>query len=246
MAAALKLRKPLHPTGDRNRYCGPSAISILTGMGTGEAARLLRAVSRRTAIKGASTASVIRALDRCGVRYSRAQVEPKQTLAGWLKLTHGQRGGRFFLIVAGNHFQVVSGNRYACGRTNDVVELDHPSVKRRARVDVVWELRAPNGVTIPQEARKPPPDTFTRAKASARSTAQKLALAWDLRVEPEREGRGYVWWVYGPDGIYAEDGEDDPCQGSHFCTDWIEVKDCIDAYVADLTVRGITPRGATE
>jgi hypothetical protein len=246
MPAALKLRKPLHPKGDRNRYCGPSAISILTGMGTGEAARLIRKVSGAEQVKGTSPVAVMMALGRCGIFSTRrATLTGKPTFAQWLSATHGKRGGRVFLLIAGNHFQVVSGNRYACGRTNDVVGIDHPSVKRRARVERVIEVHAPEGVTIPQEARKPPPSAQARVKASARYRAQKLARAWGLRIDREHDGCGYLWWVYGPDGVYDEDGEDDPCCGAHSCTDWSDVMQCVTAYVEDLTERGLSPATIT-
>jgi hypothetical protein len=213
-------------------------------MGTGEAARLIRAGSRTASIKGTSSGQVLRALGRCGILTKRNATPPlKPTLAQWLTATHGKRGGRVFLIVAGNHWQVVSGNRYACGRTNDLVGLDHPTVKRRARVEEVFELHAPNGVTIPADARKPPPSASDRAKASARSTAQKMASAWGLRIDREHDGVGYLWWVYGPEGLYDEDGEDDPCCGSHSCTDWTEVLECCESYIADLTRRGVRQNG---
>jgi hypothetical protein len=105
----------------------------------------------------------------------------------------------------------------------------------------VIELHAPNGVTVPAEARKPPPSAQARVKASARSRAQKLARAWGLRIDREHDGVGYLWWVYGPDDMYDEDGEDDPCCGSHSCTDWNDVMSCVTTYIEDLTERGLTP-----
>ena len=96
----LKLRPVNHAKGDTNRYCGPSAISAVTGMTSGEAARLLRSVTGRTAIKGASSASVCSALARCGVRVEKAREhrEALPTLAAWLKYTHGNRGGKVILV----------------------------------------------------------------------------------------------------------------------------------------------------
>jgi hypothetical protein len=246
MPAALKLRAPSHPKGDANRFCGPSAISAATGMGTGEAARLLRAATGKRSIKGTSTGAVLRVLAKCGVRHARATHQPGDTLAGWLRSTHGRRGGKVFLVVAGHHFQLISGSRYVCGRVGAVVELDHPKVKRRARVEEVYELTAPNGVTIPSTARKPPPSPYQREKAQARSTAQKTALAWGLRIDRERDGFGLLYWVYGPEGVYDDEEECDPCQGSHSCSDWTEVMQCVTAYVEDLTERGFKPGGATE
>ena len=41
----MKIKAVNNSTSDRNRYCGPAVISAVTGMVTGEAARLIRHVS---------------------------------------------------------------------------------------------------------------------------------------------------------------------------------------------------------
>jgi hypothetical protein len=176
-APALKLRDVSNPKGDANRYCGPAAISVLTGMGTGEAARLLRSVSGRAAIKGTSNTALWSALRRCGIDIEERWTPPagtSPTLAAWLRSTSGERGGKVFLIVAGNHYQLVSGNRFVCGKTREVVGLDHPKVSRRARVEIVWTVKAtPKGIAIPLVARKP--STAAHKKAESAETRAKVA-----------------------------------------------------------------------
>ena len=155
--AKLKLR-PVEHGKDKNRYCGPSVISAVTKLTTGEAARLIRLQSGRRSVIGTSTSNVRRALESCNVqmtcvpaptgsRYGRSS---GVTLARWLKLTHGKRANRIFLISAGHHWQLVSGNRYVCGRTASlgIVSIKHKQVKRRARVADVYELTS-DGVTKP-------------------------------------------------------------------------------------------------
>ena len=82
---------------DKNRYCGPSAISIITGMTTGEAARLLRHVSGRKTITGTWTSEVTNVLEMCnikstwidfGLKLSRSK---GPTLARFLKHTVKER-----------------------------------------------------------------------------------------------------------------------------------------------------------
>jgi len=205
-------------------------------MGTGEAARLIRAGSRKTAIKGTHESEMFRALRLCGIvstphRVLRTPQGKQPTLAEWLRQTHGRRGGKVFLISAGHHWQLVSGNRFVCGQTGDVVALDHPKVHRRSRVRAVWLLEAPTGVSIPPLARKPkarPPTAYAQAV--------RLAKRWHLRIE--RDGRDY--WVFGPEGLYEDehgDPKDDPCEGCHFSVGWIEVLEKVQAYVEDLQAR---------
>ena len=141
---------------DKNRYCGPSAISALTDLTTGEAARLIRKQSGRKVIKGTHTYEVLKALTACNIKADRWRREGVRlnrtngpTLAGWLRLTKKDRTpGRIFLLIAGWHWQLISGRRYTCGRIRDIVSIKDKRVKRRARVCEVWELTSDN-VTRP-------------------------------------------------------------------------------------------------
>jgi hypothetical protein len=171
------------PKNDANKYCGPAAISILTGMTTGEAARLLRQVSGKTLIKGTHAWQVLQALYRCGLTSRRmpAKVTCKEvtrkanflcrggtytvtkgewTLAQWLKKTVTQRtAGRVFLVAAGHHWLIITGRRYCCGITKEIVSITDDKVKRRARVTEVYEIMPMAGktISIPERAKKPKP-----------------------------------------------------------------------------------------
>lgn len=147
-----------------NRYCGPAVMSALTGMDTDEAARLLRKVSGKRAIFGVSGPHLCDALMYAGLK---AEVhsffhdsKKRPTLAGWLKLCKADRtAGRVFLICAGQHWQLVSGRKYVCGQVGEVCSIKDPRVKRRARVERVYEIhpnRQPkDGPLYPQADRGP-------------------------------------------------------------------------------------------
>ena len=64
----MKIKPVTHISTDRNRYCGPAVISAVTGMNSGEAARLIRSVSGQRAVRGAFTTHVRRALTLCGIQ----------------------------------------------------------------------------------------------------------------------------------------------------------------------------------
>lgn len=148
---------------DKNRYCGPSALSAVTGMTTGEAARLLRKVSGRSCIRGTHSWEMARAFEKCNVEMNGRNLHFKlachhvkrTTLAQWLKQTSAVRGSDVFLIAAGHHWQLVQGRRYVCGLTGEVVSQRHSRVKRKARVTEVYKLSAKGRVSKPSEARKP-------------------------------------------------------------------------------------------
>lgn len=157
-----------HAKGDTNRYCGPSAISIVTRMASGEAARLLRHVTGKTSIKGVHTGAMSKAFAMCGIEMSpRSFVVNnltrrengkiiKPTIAQWLAATVTTRtAGRVFLVLAGDHYQIISGRRFCCGRTKEIVSITDKRAHRRARIHSVYELIARGPITIPAAARKP-------------------------------------------------------------------------------------------
>lgn len=143
---------------DKNRYCGPSAISAVTGMTTGEAARLLRKVSGRSCIKGTWSYEMVRAFAQCNITMTSQHNfnhKARMTLGQWLKHTSSVRGSNVFLVSAGHHWQLIQGRRYVCGLTGEIVPQRHSRVKRKARVGDIFLLTATGRVTKPEEARKP-------------------------------------------------------------------------------------------
>lgn len=205
----MKIHPVNHAKGDTNRYCGPSAISIVTGMSSGEAARLLRTTCGKDLIKGTTDGQMARALRSCGIRMIPVKVkqqrsvamrkacsvkatspetytETRPTMTQWLKDSQAIRTpGRVFLIAAGNHWQIVSGRRFCCGRTRDIVSITDKKANRRARVECVYELAA-DKITIPSMCRKPKatidPDR-KRLKQVEKENGFKGRLAMNIGVK---------------------------------------------------------------
>ena len=195
----LKIKPVNNTLSDRNRYCGPAIISSLTGMTTGEAARLIRSVTGQRKVTGVHTHHLIRALDFCGIsffpeRCLRFLPQNKPTLAKWLKNSKESRStGRVFLVVAGHHFQLVEGRRYVCGRTLDIVSIKDKSVKRRCRVEKVYELKAEGKIIIPDRAKKP-----KRKYDQHRPFVQKMKQKYGFMAEWKHEGGYGDYWVEMP------------------------------------------------
>ena len=236
--AKLKLTA-ISDGNDSNRYCGPSVISALTDLTTGEAARLIRKQHGRKTIKGAHTYEVLDALLACNITATRWQ-EPGvrlsrttgPTLAGWLKMSKADRTpGRVFLIAAGWHWQLVSGRRYTCGRIREIVSIKDKRVKRRARVAEVYELTSDN-VTKPGIDVSKPKDP----NASVRAKAQRIAKKIGAKIDVENYGDGYHYWAGPPEGLFEDgggavggpvghtkDGREDPYEGCRCCWCWEDV-----------------------
>jgi len=221
----LKIKPVNHGTvkADKNRYCGPSVISAITGMTSGEAARLIRHVGGRKSIKGSTTWEVKRSLDLCGIESKRTTFgltlgrSKGVTLAGWLKGTVKERtADRVFLIVAGWHWQLVQGRRYVCGIVGDVVSIKDKKIKRRARVSEVYELTSMGAITTPSEAIKPKHTTN-----SFRGKAQRLAkkMGMEISIDPTGYGDNSYWIDYEGEDDYVELGIIE----GHCSYDWYEV-----------------------
>lgn len=157
-----------HPDLPRNKWCGPAAISIITGMPAELAAewiRIRRGQSGTTkGIMGTMEGEVLSALTAAGCRvlneyYTKDEArriasqklsfEEKQavrrsrkrvTLTQWMRARDRKAT---YLLVAGNHYIVVRGNKACCGKTQDVVSVKKiPG--RRSLVKSVWRIQKPS------------------------------------------------------------------------------------------------------
>ena len=206
---------------DKNRYCGPSVISALTNLTTGEAARLIRKQNGRKAIRGSHSYEVLDALRACNIqarRWEKPGVRLNRktgpTLAGWLKMSKEDRTpGRVFLIVAGWHWQIVSGRRYTCGRIREIVSINDKRVKRRARVAEVYELTSEN-VTKPDIDVSKPKSKSNPYYYRVRKIIKKYP-EFDLTYERESQ---FDYWVTmsGPLEKLATELEHPLCD-EHYC-----------------------------
>ena len=214
---------------DRNRFCGPAVISSITKMTTAEAARLIRHFTGERKVTGTHTHDLISSFNACGVKVQWVydlNTLNKPTLAGWLKHTIKERtADRVFLVIAGNHFQLVQGRRYVCGITRSIVSIKDKKVKRRSRVETVYELTASDKITIPEQARKP-----KRIADQHRPFINKMKAKYGFEVDYERWNQTY--WVSMP-----QDAEDlawdmgHHLRDEHGCYDLSEVASRFDAMV---------------
>jgi len=228
--AKLKLL-PIKDGRDKNRYCGPSVISALTKLTTGEAARLIRMQSPdRKSVKGTHSYEVQRALNACNIDMRRCPLvsngrSRRPSLAAWLKQSKKDRTpGRVFLIVAGNHWQLVSGRRYTCGRIRDIVSIKDKRVKRRAHVSEVYELTSSNVAKPDIDVTKPKAKS-NPAYYHVRKIIKKYP-EFDLSYERESQfdGVGTDYWVTmsGPLEELATELEHPLCD-EHYCHSIFEV-----------------------
>ena len=211
-----------------NRYCGPAALSILTGCDTQQAAALLRLVSGKPSIKGCRTTDLLDAVERLGYNSQWSAPRPagvehgKVSLAAWLKQTRDSRGSGTYLLVAGHHFAVIEGRRYCCGLTGKPVpfkSIPH----RRAQVTEVRKITKVNPVSI---KRLLPDPSIKKRVASDRSKARALANKHGIEIDTWDSGS---MGVYPPSCLFKTE-TDDPFYGDHYVYDWEDALERVQEY----------------
>jgi hypothetical protein len=235
MTLSIKpVKKPA--TGRGNRFCGPAAISIITGLDTAQSAALIRQGTNKRSVQGTSIYEVSRALNDLGYGVnSVAKVNPlaprtNPTLAAWLRDTTKTRGSHVYLISAGNHWQVVQGRRFCCGQTGEIVSIRDDKVKRRARVRGVWRIEPQfEPGTMRAEAKRVTAGLGAKpqrkGETNARTKARRLATKHGIEIERFSDGAMNVW---APEALDVEGV--DPYWGDHFANDWAEALERVETY----------------
>lgn len=218
--AKLKLGPVVRTKKASNKYCGPAVVSALTGADTAEVARVMRHVSGARSIKGTSWGTVTKVLHLYGIGccdfvtgYNREKGN-RVTLTQWLRQTD-RPTGKVFLIAAGHHWQLVSGRRYVCGISKEVVSIRDKIVKRRARVEGHKELYAYRRIGLDTEIQAQLDKADERKRVNARRynramkgipTVKKMWAeleAAGITVEDDTicdyDGRWVRYWVHPKD-----------------------------------------------
>ncbi|USN14884.1 hypothetical protein PAPPERLAPAPP_05190 [Brevundimonas phage vB_BpoS-Papperlapapp] len=170
------------------RWCGPSAISIITGQPYHHALALLKDVkaARRTyrvtkapIVKGASSPSVRAVLKSLGYLTTQRVTPAGITVAAWLAARPPADQFTTFLIVAANHWMVVRGDEACCGILGTPTPVERMKF-RRGVVTECWVVTpSSQGVApIVTEARKPSAraaSSWDRSEARDRRAFVKLA-----------------------------------------------------------------------
>lgn len=151
----------LNRNKNSNRYCGPAAIALLTGVHVDEAARALRIVSRKRAIKGATNRQMMDAMYMLG--YMAVPVPTgatgkhrptlTQVLAGSLRNRQPETA---YLMVVTGHYVVIRGRKLYDNRHPDGIWLGECPYRRK-RVRGLWVVEKHCAPTLPPK----PPKTLT-------------------------------------------------------------------------------------
>jgi hypothetical protein len=133
-----------------NSYCGPAALSLLTGYHVSLCAHELRQINGRRYIKSASDYEMVAVLIRLGKRVREVPLYPnhvcvtlrrKPTLVGLVRLLRDRTPHQRFLIRTTDHFMVLRG-RMVYDNLNPEGVFFGKYNHRRYRVRACWEVSA--------------------------------------------------------------------------------------------------------
>ena len=128
----------LKPVKGGNRFCGPAAISTITGISTDDASRIIRHITGRRQVTWTSTHEVHQAMQWRGYRIVEKRMDgDNPTLARWLRERQNRRAT--YLINVTNHWVVVRGNKFVDSKHRDPVNT-RQAKGRRARVKRVYTV----------------------------------------------------------------------------------------------------------
>jgi hypothetical protein len=176
-------------SGHRNRYCGPAALSALTGITAEDAARLLRKVTGKRSIKGCPTWGVVNALKEMGLEVKR--VRGAKTVGKWRK-----PAGRYLVVVGGRtngHFIAVEGSKFwDSGAYGGEEGEPLKRIARKGLRDAFLITGRANKSAVPK-----PPKKHQARTTSARNEAKSLMTALNVRCSDFGDGEIEL---YAPDG----------------------------------------------
>jgi hypothetical protein len=140
----VALRRPRR-LGPSNTYCGPAAISAVTGCTTAEAAAVLRDITGRKAIKACWTREILTALRRLGWHATLVSHEiERPTIARYIREGRHEDVRAQIILMTG-HFIAVSGCWWTDNSPGRGVKHvnDLPWSRRRVReVITIWRKNA--------------------------------------------------------------------------------------------------------
>ncbi len=139
---------------NRVRWCGPSAITAITGIGYPAALTTLKQVRAnrsnadplRVIVKGIYNNEMSNALRRLGYRMTPINIQSGITFARFLRERSPEERKATILVSAGHHYMVVSGNKAVDGIVKDPVFISKMP-GRRKRMAHAWIITRVSPVT---------------------------------------------------------------------------------------------------
>jgi hypothetical protein len=216
-----------------NHYCGPAVISAVAGIGTKEAAALIRQRTGRARVTGTHWHELQGVLSALGYGMDGVRI-PLNSAAAYKTVnmrTWGAavaKGKAVYLLHVGpkkgGHWVLVQGRHAICSRTGNLVALDdHPNARSFVQgARLITKVRTVDpAAVVPKKLASATP---ARRKAKLLAQANNIGLN---RLN-SRDPFPLEVWPYG--GLADTAG--DPYNGDHYAYSWAEALERVEKYAA--------------
>ena len=223
---------PVRKLKKGNSYCGPAVVSILTGVNTDEAARVIRSCGYRLIVKASSTGEITRTLEKFGLQ---CHLRPW----GDFLINYARKPGTF-LVLYRHHWAIVGNGKYVCSHHREPFPVEGPTppsrvINWKAPVTYVREVTGELSGTRPAEMQKKKAQPMNPGKVKV----TRLAKAWG--IDCSQDTTYSMIYVNTGRAFSYRDEELDPYHGDHFAADWEEAKERVERYIRELTSANSTP-----
>lgn len=180
MPLATKLR--LHKPHGTNKYCGPTAMSAITGFSTDECAAVARMVSGKPSIKGLSYGHLRDALDRMGVTLVPIATPERKARAAIDALPETVRQ-RVVIMCAGHHYQTFLRESMVCSLTGRELVHINSMPKPAAKLARLWLVEFRTAPALPKMAATKTRNAEKAKAAKKRRETRLRAARLGLSIE---------------------------------------------------------------
>lgn len=134
-----------------NQFCGPAALSVLTGRNTDECAYAISCVNGQYKVKGVTTPDLVKAADRLGFNLRQVQIPGRSLFMVASMLSHAEGT---YVVVVPKHFVVIEiagGDIQLCdNHTKQPIKLQN-SARLSQKVEQVLKAEKKPHVEPPRE-----------------------------------------------------------------------------------------------
>jgi len=190
----------LHKPHGKNKFCGPTALSALTGISKDDIAAIVREYSGRRAVMGMHNHEAFEVVNQLkGSMGTMAIGKPggRTTLAQWMAGRTDAQRAMLTLVNVTDHYVAVLGDNVVCSLQRGE-KLNIASARcRNFRFVRAWHITLPAKVELPRALLAARKDRALLANRAKSDKAKVTALAGQLGIAIERDdwGSGDIRWI---------------------------------------------------
>jgi hypothetical protein len=204
-----------------SKYCGPTSLSAVTGIGTKELCQIIRHINpKRKMVKGLNNTDLEKTLRYCGINWDRRCYE-KITLGNWNKIN--KQPDAVYIIQVSNHYLVIKNGYVICTQFGGRIESLCLSKYLKCQVHSTWQI-----LTDPSTCIDIPNVTKNkRYRCKLIKFCELHDIEFDDHDHKQTKGEVSIW-MFLPDNIIKDyfDGKD-PWDDDHYACDYEEAWDKI-------------------